>query len=311
MKLKTLIGCGWLLMAALGLPAVAEPSPDTVLWERGDVVITAEDLDRFIIETVPAQQKALALGKKGFTERALDNIFLVRFLAAQADELLTDEERAQLDWVVQLRQDRLLAEAVMAATARNKADKSVWEQRAKELYLAEPERFVPEEQVRVSHILIKPEGRTADEAQALAERLRAKVLQGENINELAKQYSDDGSVSDNGGDLGFFAKGKMVPEFEQAAFALKSPSDVSEVVKTKFGYHVIQLKAREGGKVKPFDKVKEQAINIVKARQAAQIREALVVQARSLDDINKHEDNVEAYENSLLKEYVNPLNNRD
>ena len=99
-------------------------------------------------------------------------------------------------------------------------------------------------EIRAAHILIRPEGPTpADTAAALAqvESLRARVQAGEDFGTLARQYSQDPGSGPQGGDLGFFGGGRMVPSFEAAAFALQSPNDISMPVRTQFGVHLIQL----------------------------------------------------------------------
>lgn len=84
--------------------------------------------------------------------------------------------------------------------------------------------------IHCAHILV--------EKLSVAQELRAKITKGESFANLAKEYSIDGSKK-RGGDLGFFGRGMMVPEFEKAAFALQK-SQVSDVVKTQFGYHIIK-----------------------------------------------------------------------
>ena len=84
--------------------------------------------------------------------------------------------------------------------------------------------------IHCAHILV--------EKLSVAQELRAKIAKGESFANLAKEYSIDGSKK-RGGDLGFFGRGMMVPEFEKAAFALQK-SQVSDVVKTQFGYHIIK-----------------------------------------------------------------------
>jgi hypothetical protein len=103
----------------------------------------------------------------------------------------------------------------------------------------------PPGNVRARHILISYQGvprinatRTKEEAQKLAEDLLAKIEEGEEFERLAKTYSDCPS-SEQGGELGFFGKGRMVKPFEDAAFALE-PGQVSDVVETKFGFHIIK-----------------------------------------------------------------------
>ena len=102
----------------------------------------------------------------------------------------------------------------------------------------------PPGNIRASHILISHNGaprtgatRTQDEAKALAEEIQGKLESGESFEELATAYSDCPS-SQKGGDLGFFPKGQMVKPFEEAAFGLEA-GDVSGIVETQFGYHII------------------------------------------------------------------------
>jgi parvulin-like peptidyl-prolyl isomerase len=104
---------------------------------------------------------------------------------------------------------------------------------------------VPPGNIRASHILISYEGipdlmatRSKEEAEQLADDLLARVKGGEGFGELAQAYSDCRS-SQKQGDLGFFQKGRMVKPFEDAAFALK-PGEISGVVETRFGYHIIK-----------------------------------------------------------------------
>ncbi|MEM8598815.1 MAG: peptidylprolyl isomerase [Bacteroidota bacterium] len=98
--------------------------------------------------------------------------------------------------------------------------------------------------ISARHILIRFSGQTAaDSAAALQTitELQGRIAGGEDFATLARQYSEDPGSAENGGDLGFFGTGRMVPAFEQAAFALASPGDVSDIVETRFGYHLIQL----------------------------------------------------------------------
>ncbi|MBY0274010.1 peptidylprolyl isomerase [Candidatus Binatia bacterium] len=105
--------------------------------------------------------------------------------------------------------------------------------------------------IKARHILVKDE--------AKARELQAQLKQApDQFADVAKANSVDTASARKGGDLGFFGRGRMVPEFEVAAFALKTPSEVSEVVKTPYGFHIIQLEERRDGEQKPFDQVKEQ-----------------------------------------------------
>ncbi|MFB5251840.1 peptidylprolyl isomerase PrsA [Bacillus mycoides] len=105
------------------------------------------------------------------------------------------------------------------------------------------ENYKPE--IKASHILVKDE--------ATAKKVKEELGQGKSFEELAKQYSDDTGSKEKGGDLGYFTAGKMVKEFEDAAFKMKK-DEVSEPVKSQFGYHII--KVTDIKEQKPFDEVK-------------------------------------------------------
>lgn len=116
-------------------------------------------------------------------------------------------------------------------------------------------------EIKASHILIKnidENGKKLDDAKIkenkkLAESILKKALEGENFEELAKKYSEDGSAQ-SGGDLGFFSKGAMVAEFEKAAFGLNKGEIYTKLVETQFGYHIIK---KTDEKEKSFDDIKD------------------------------------------------------
>ncbi|MBF0111328.1 MAG: SurA N-terminal domain-containing protein [Desulfamplus sp.] len=114
-------------------------------------------------------------------------------------------------------------------------------------YTSNPEEFTIPEQVEASHILIKVDENASDEADEAAkkeaEELYKRAVAGEDFAELAKEYSQDPSAKDNSGYLGKFAKNRMVKPFEDKAFSME-PGDISEPVKTQFGWHIIQVKSR-------------------------------------------------------------------
>jgi parvulin-like peptidyl-prolyl isomerase len=112
----------------------------------------------------------------------------------------------------------------------------------------------PEEQVHAHHILISiktPDAPSEDaldkpQARAKAEEVLKRIRTGEDFGSLAKEFSMDPGSKENGGDLGWFGRGRMVPEFEKAAFALQ-PGQVSEIVESQFGFHIIKVDERRNG----------------------------------------------------------------
>jgi peptidyl-prolyl cis-trans isomerase D len=113
------------------------------------------------------------------------------------------------------------------------------------------------EQVHATHILVKTEGKDEQAVKKRAEALLAQVKAGANFAELAKKESEDEGSMANGGDLGFFGKGRMVPEFETAAFALQ-PGQTSELVRSQFGFHIIRVLDKKAATTQPLDAVRPQ-----------------------------------------------------
>ncbi|WP_449539307.1 peptidylprolyl isomerase [Ferdinandcohnia sp. Marseille-Q9671] len=118
------------------------------------------------------------------------------------------------------------------------------------------------EVVKASHILVRVAPEATEEEKAEAKKkideAKKKLDEGGKFDELAKEYSDDGSAA-NGGDLGWFGKGRMVPEFEEAAFALKE-GETSDVIESQYGYHIIRVT----GTVEDFDKMDEEEKNEIR-----------------------------------------------
>ena len=127
----------------------------------------------------------------------------------------------------------------------------------REFYDKNPDKFKQEEAIRASHILIpadeKADDATKKKARAEADSVLKELQAGGDFAELAKKHSKDGSAA-QGGDLNFFPKGQMVPAFDQAAWALK-PGQISDVVTTPFGYHIIKVTDHRAASTVPFDQV--------------------------------------------------------
>ncbi len=123
----------------------------------------------------------------------------------------------------------------------------VSDQDVKEYYEKNKEKFAPVTQVRASHILVKSE----EEAKKIEERLK----KGEDFAEIAKKSSIDTATAKNGGDLGYFSRGQMDPDFETAAIKLKK-GEISEPVKTKTGYHIIKVTDKKFAPAVEFEKIK-------------------------------------------------------
>ncbi|MEO8662885.1 MAG: peptidyl-prolyl cis-trans isomerase [Bryobacteraceae bacterium] len=135
---------------------------------------------------------------------------------------------------------------------------TIGEPELRQLYESNKDRFRTTERVKVRHILVMTQGKPKEDApklKAKAEDLLKQIKAGADFAELAKKNSDDPSSAVNGGAMDWFTHGQMVGNFEKTAFALK-PKEISGVVDTEFGYHIIQLLEREDARLKPFDEVK-------------------------------------------------------
>jgi peptidyl-prolyl cis-trans isomerase C len=146
----------------------------------------------------------------------------------------------------------------------------VSEEDALKYYEDRPELFRMEEQLSASHLLKMAKSEEEfDQALEAVSALRVRLKKGEDFTELVRVESDD---KGNDGNLGTFGRGRMVPEFEQAAYALK-PGELSEPVKTQFGWHLIQLHERIPEKITPFDEIKQKVVQYLTERKKDKVFE--------------------------------------
>jgi len=134
------------------------------------------------------------------------------------------------------------------------------------------EQYSTPEQLRASHILLKTDGKDDAAVKAKAEDVLKQAKAGADFAALAKKYSEDESNAKNGGDLDYFGRGRMVPEFDAAAFAME-PGQISDLVKTQYGYHIIKLVEKKAGTVRPLAEVRDQIADQI-AFQRAQVQAA-------------------------------------
>ena len=170
----------------------------------------------------------------------------------------------------------------------------ITDQELRQFYEKNEQRFSRPEQVKARHILLKTEGKNEEEVKKQAEDLARQLRGGADFAALAKQYSEDTGSRENGGDLGLFGRGNMVPEFENAAFS-QQPNVIGDPVKTEYGYHIIQVLEKQGPYKMDFALVKDQiyrelsqpkAIQNAK-EQATKVHEEVTKNKKSFADISK------------------------
>lgn len=221
-------------------PAAATPAdPNKVILTIGSTTITEAQYDR-LVDTLPQQYQAFArgAGKRQFAE----NLVQLSLLANEAEKRNLDKESQVQEQLAFNRKD-ILARAMFEQMQKDiKVDESL----VQLYYDAHKNEY---ESVKAKHILIRVKGApmpgaegkpelTDEQALAKAQEVRKKLVDGADFATVAKADSDDTGSAQQGGELGEFRHGMMVPPFEQAAFSLKI-GEISEPVKSPFGYHII------------------------------------------------------------------------
>lgn len=254
-------------------PAVPSSTPvtlsdTTVLIESPRAKLTKYDYDTELLRLTPDLRQGFSTDPNRVSS-LVNNLWTTRVLAATARAQGIDRD-ADFQRRAASEIDRLLVAALVeridAEAAREFDAKTQMEQLARERYLANPTKYQAPERVSATHILFEVPKHSSEEAKKLAADARARIVAGADMSALAKEVSDDPSAQRNGGHLEAFAAGQMDPAFARAAFALKKVGDVSEPVKSKFGWHVIRLDAREPAGMRSFDEVKNDIIQ--EARRA-------------------------------------------
>lgn len=156
--------------------------------------------------------------------------------------------------------------------AQTKDVKEAGQEEVEEFYRSNPESFKKAEQVQTSHILLKTDPSASEETRTQKRlelsRLRGEIEKGVDFAQLAREHSDCPSSS-RGGDLGLFERGKMVKAFEDAAFGMKV-GEVSEIVETQFGYHLIKVTDRQDTETVSLDKVQDSIVTFLNRQKQEQ-----------------------------------------
>ena len=159
-----------------------------------------------------------------------------------------------------------------------------------EYYEANITQYSTPGQIRASHILLRTADNDENEVQARATELVTQARTGVNFAELAKQYSEDAETSENGGDLGQFGRGRMVPEFETAAFDL-DVNMISDPVKSIFGFHVIKVTEKQEESLQPLEEVRESIVETLEqeraSTRASSLAESIANEVSTPDDLER------------------------
>lgn len=238
---------------------------EKILARVGTLTVTESEVNDFLRELGPrGQGYNTPEGKAAILEQIIANkLFLL-----DARRNLVEGEAAFREQLNILKEKLLIhyvSEKVVSGINVSDAD-------ARAFYDEHPEQFAGEESVNASHILV--------DSEELARELIAKINGGEgSFEDLAREYSSCPS-KENGGSLGDFGKGQMVPEFDAAVFSMQVGEISKNPVKTQFGYHVIKLNSKSDAKTISFDEIKERIKSILLQEKKGKAYESKINQLK-------------------------------
>ena len=254
--------------------ALPNVPPETVIASIGEEKITAGEFAQ-LIDTLPEQVRNQARGPQ--RRQMAENLIKVKVIAQEARRQKTDQDKGFKT------QAAYQMENLLAVYFLNNYLKTakVAEEDLKKYYEEHKHEY---ETMRARHVLIRFKGSrvplkadqkdlTEEEALEKAQAVRKRLLAGADFAQVAKEESDDTGSGTNGGNLGEFKHGSMVPQFDEAASKLPL-NEISEPVKTQYGYHIIQVQARE---TKTFDEVKDE----IEKKIRPQLTEKFIAELRA------------------------------
>ena len=244
-----------------------------VLAKVNDEIITLGQFNDSI-QKLPKHYQDIVKGQK---KKFLDELIKEELLFKEAlkSNIEKDPETKE---VIAAARKKILVSSLIKMRVEDKA--SISEEDIKVYYDEHSEEFMLRERWRASHILLG----TVEEAEEIKERLN----QGASFEELAENRSKD-ATSKKQGDVGYFSKGQLIPEFENACFELEV-GRVSDVVKTQFGYHIIKLTDKKSPEVQEFEKVQELIRKELERSQKQRLLEALITDLRNNAKITINEE---------------------
>jgi parvulin-like peptidyl-prolyl isomerase len=255
--LPFLIATMALWIAPLSVDAETRYPPDTVVASRGGASVTMLDVDAAMLG-IPKHMRANVMNSPKRIDELVDRLLTTRQLAMEGKDSKLDDN-AVFRQAVKLQEERLLSEQDIA-NLRETMDIGDVEELAKERYQVNPNAYAIAGATSARHILIQVKNRSDEDARKLAKEVHDKAIAGEDFIALVKQYSDDPSKASNDGLVPGADTDAMDPSFADAVKKLAKPGDISPVVKSQFGYHIIQLVQRTPGKARTFAQVKDRII---------------------------------------------------
>jgi peptidyl-prolyl cis-trans isomerase C len=252
---------------------------------KGDVIavvnnkpITANMLDDKI-EKLPQYYQAFAAQHK---KEVMDEMIVEELLHEEAKRRKLDKDPDIKQIIMDAKRKILISRVIEDET---KKSAPVSGDDIRDYYEQNKEKYVIPEMVRASHIL------TGTEEEA--EQAKGELDRGADFGAVAGEYSKD-LTKDRGGDLGYFKKGQMIPEFESAAFGLKI-GETSDIIKTRFGYHIIRLTDRKPATYRTFDEVEDEVRTSIMRDRQRQSFDSFTAKLREAAKISINQDALQAF----------------
>jgi len=264
-----------LAVAVVGIvgagPVLADTTPDPVLATVNGQPIHASDL-KTAAESLPPQARSMP--PQQLYPLLLDQLVDAQALLVEAKKTGLDKD-PEVQRTMRMAEDRTLASAMLNKLVRPQVSDEAVKARYDQEFANKP----GETEVHARHILVSDE--------ATAKKIIAELKKGGDFAALSKQYSKDPGASAQGGDLGFFKKTDMVPEFADAAFALKDKEITPEPVKTQFGWHVIQTLEHRTSEPPTFeqerDELRQKMVQAAVQKEVAEARSEVTVEKFNMD----------------------------
>ncbi len=267
----------------------ASDEKENILAQVGSYKLTLEEFETQI-QSLPPQLQMALLRNPQLKEQFLDRWVDITLIAQEARDRKLDQDpeiQAKIEDIM----NAVLAQEFLQREIEGKV--KITDDEIETYYKGHEEEFTNPESAKARHILLKvPEGadeKAWKEAESKAKDIKKKLENGEDFAELAKKYSDDPGSKNKGGDLGFFTKGRMVPEFESAAFSLK-PGELSDPVKTNFGYHIIEVQEKKAASTKTLAAVQAQIRQKLQGEKQQQLQDELIEKLKAKYPVKVNKD---------------------
>lgn len=272
--------------------AIAKPSPVPIV-SRQDVKLTDYDVQQEFAARKSEAKKAILSNPQRF-HKFIENQWVKLNLIEQVKQGAVPDNMPDSDQLMTLINQTTIARLMISQLAEELDPPLA--NAARENYQQNRSTYKLPDRAKAAHILIKTEKHTDAEAKALAEKIRAEAVSG-NISfaNLARKYSEDPSAQTNNGDLGAFGRGQMAKPFEDAVFAMHKPGEISSVVKTQFGYHIIRFERKQQNKTKPFSAAKGQIEKKISAQRQQKIWKDYESKVNKTDDDLVNEEQVNTW----------------